>query len=184
MAKNTERKTGGKKHPGGRPRKYQSVAQLQSAIDSYFESTKKVTVTGLALHLGFNSRQSLINNEGYSEEFLDAIKRAKTRVEMYYEEHLVENNAAGSIFALKNFGWRDKQDFDHRVERVDDQILTIEDMKKSIRASEKAGTGIDYRSIEGSNREAKKSFADVGDEETGLDVRSIEEAENSRSLGS
>ncbi len=81
------------------------------------------------------------------------------------------------VFALKNFGWRDKQEFDHRVERVDDKILTIEDMKKSIRASEKAGTGIDYRSMEGSNREAKKSFADVGDEEAGLDVRSIEETE-------
>lgn len=177
MAKKTEQKNGGKKHPGGRPRKYQSVAQLQSAIDSYFESTKKVTVTGLALHLGFNSRQSLINNEGYSEEFLDAIKRAKTRVEMYYEEHLVESNAAGSIFALKNFGWRDKQEFDHRVERVDDKIVTIEEMKKCISEVEAAGTGIDYRSIEGSDRDVKKSIAEVEDVETGLDVRSIEEAE-------
>jgi len=53
------------KHPGGRPRKYQSVEQLQTAIDSYFESTEKLTVTGLALHLGFNSRQALVNNEGY-----------------------------------------------------------------------------------------------------------------------
>ena len=87
------------KHPGGRPRKYQSVEQLQTAIDSYFESTEKVTITGLALHLGFNSRQALSNYEGYSEEFHDAIKRAKSRVEMYYEEHLVESNAAGAIFA-------------------------------------------------------------------------------------
>ena len=38
---------------GGRPRKYQTVEQLQSAVDSYFESTEKYTVTGLALHLGF-----------------------------------------------------------------------------------------------------------------------------------
>jgi len=29
-----------KKHPGGRPRKYQTVEQLQAAIDCYFESTK------------------------------------------------------------------------------------------------------------------------------------------------
>jgi hypothetical protein len=173
MARKTEQKTGGKKHPGGRPRKYQSVEQLQSAIDSYFESTKKVTVTGLALHLGFNSRQSLINNEGYSEEFLDAIKRAKARVEMYYEEHLVESNAAGSIFALKNFGWRDKQEFDHRVERVG-ETLTLEEMKKRIREADEAGTGIDYRSIEGSDR---KSIAEVENVGAGLDVRSIEGAE-------
>jgi hypothetical protein len=79
------------KHPGGRPRKYQSVEQLQAAIDSYFESTEKVTITGLALHLGFNSRQALINYEGYEPEFHDAIKRAKSRVEAYYEEHLSRN---------------------------------------------------------------------------------------------
>jgi len=152
MAKKPGQKTGRKKHLGGRPRKYQSVEQLQSAIDSYFKSTKKVTVTGLALHLGFNSRQSLINNEGYSEEFLDAIKRAKTRVEMYYEEHLVESNAAGSIFALKNFGWKDTQEFDHRVKQVGEP-LTIEDMKKRIAEAEKVGlTGLDYRSIEGGSK--------------------------------
>jgi len=28
------------KNPGGRPRKYQSVEQLQAAIESYFESTE------------------------------------------------------------------------------------------------------------------------------------------------
>ena len=142
MTEKKEQKTNGKKHPGGRPRKYQNVEQLQAAIDSYFESTEKVTITGLALHLGFNSRQSLINNEGYSEEFLDTIKRAKLRVESYYEERLVENNAAGAIFALKNFRWSDKQEFDHRVERVDDKILTIEELKERIAELDNAGTGL------------------------------------------
>ncbi len=154
MAKKEEQKADGKKHPGGRPRKYQSVEQLQAAIDSYFESTEKVTVTGLALHLGLNSRQSLINNEGYSEEFLDAIKRAKLRVEMYYEEHLVESNAAGSIFALKNFGWRDKQEFDHRVEQVREP-LTIEELKKRMALYDKLNDGIDRKSIEGNGQVLK-----------------------------
>ena len=90
------------KHPGGRPRKYQSVEQLQAAIDSYFELTEKVTVTGLALHLGFNSRQALINYEVYSEEFHDAIKRAKLMVEAYYEERLVGSHAAGAIEAASD----------------------------------------------------------------------------------
>ncbi len=136
-----EQQTEEGKHPGGRPRKYQTVEQLQAAIDDYFETTKKVTVTGLALHLGFNSRQSLINNEGYSEEFLDAIKRAKSRIEAYYEEHLVGKYAGGSIFALKNFGWKDKQNFEHRVEQVD-KILTIEELKEHIAEVENAGTGL------------------------------------------
>ena len=94
----------------GRPRLYSTPEEMQIVIDTYFETTEKVTVTGLALHLGFNSRQSLLNYEGYSEEFLDTMKRAKSRVEAYYEEHLVGNNAAGSIFALKNFGWTDKHE--------------------------------------------------------------------------
>jgi len=31
-----------------------------------------------------------------NSEFLDTIKRAKSRVEMYYEEHLVESNVVGT----------------------------------------------------------------------------------------
>ena len=130
------------KHPGGRPRKYQTVEQLQAAIDRYFESTEKYTVTGLALHLGFSSRQSLINYEGYSEEFFDAIKRAKLRVEVYYEERLVENNPAGAIFALKNFGWNDKREFDHKIERDDEVVLAVEDIKQRIAEIENAGTAL------------------------------------------
>lgn len=123
-----------------RPRKYQSVKQLQDAIDSYFDLSLKPTVTGLALHLGFNSRQSLLNNEGYSEEFLDAIKRAKLRIEIYYEEHLVGHNAAGSIFALKNFGWRDRQEL--VTERTEVEQLEIEQIKERIKDLEGAGDGI------------------------------------------
>jgi len=54
------------------------------------------------------------------------------------------------------------------------ETLTLEEMKKRIKAAEKAGTGIDQRSIEGGNREVKKSIAEVEDVGTGLDVQSIE----------
>jgi len=54
------------------------------------------------------------------------------------------------------------------------KTLTLEEMKERIRAYEKAGTGIDYRSIEGSDRQAKKSIAEAENVGTGLDVRSIE----------
>ncbi len=96
------------KHAGGRPRKYESPDQMQAGIDKYFDEAEKITICGLALALGFVSRNSLLDYEDYSEEFFRTIKRAKARVEQYYEEHLVANNAAGSIFALKNFGWQDK----------------------------------------------------------------------------
>ncbi len=92
--------------------------------------------------MGFSSRQSLINYEGYSEEFFDAIKRAKLRVEVYCEERLVENNPSGAIFALKNFGWSDKQEFDHKIERGDEVVLTVEDIKERIAELENAGTAL------------------------------------------
>ena len=102
--------------PGGRPRKYKNVKTLQKAIDDYFQTEDKVTITGLALHLGFATRQSLLNNEGYSDEFLDTIKKAKTRVENYYEKALMGNHATGAIFALKNFDWNDKKEIEHSGE--------------------------------------------------------------------
>ena len=69
-------------------------------------------------------------------------------MEAYYEERLVENHAAGAIFALKNFGWNDKQEFEHKVERVS-EILTIDEIKERIAEVEAAGTGIDVMSIQG-----------------------------------
>lgn len=105
-----------KKHAGGRPRKYDSPEQMQIAIDDYFAKTTKITICGLALHLGFVSRQSFLDYSGYSEEYSDTIKAGKARIEQYYEEHLVESGAAGSIFALKNFKWSDKQEIDIKVE--------------------------------------------------------------------
>ena len=101
------------KHPGGRPRIYKSPEQMQEAIDDYFATTEIPTVCGLALHLGFNSRQSMFSYEGYSSKYLDTIKRAKARVERYLEESLQKQAAAGTIFNLKNnFGWVDKTEQD------------------------------------------------------------------------
>ena len=93
-----------------RPRKYKSVKTMQKAIRDYFDKTEKITICGLALHLGFNSRQSLLDYEGYSDEFMDTLRTAKMRVEAYYEEHLLGSNASGVVFALKNFKWRDKSE--------------------------------------------------------------------------
>lgn len=120
------------KHPGGRPRLFDDPAKLEAAITDYFEPTvdlyaetkaglvktgerKEIrsnpTITGLAYHLGFESRQSFYDYEEI-EEFSYIIKRARLRVEMGYEESLKGNNVAGSIFALKNMGWKDKTETD------------------------------------------------------------------------
>ena len=86
---------------------------MQKAIDAYFDSTDTITVCGLALALGFSQRKSFLDYEGYGPEFCNTIKAAKLRVEAAYEERLAGGNAAGPIFALKNFGWTDKQEIEH-----------------------------------------------------------------------
>lgn len=97
----------------GRPAKYNSPDEIQSAIDKYWEQAgDKPTITGLALFLGFESRQSFYKYEK-DGEFCYIIKKARLHVESIYESKLHSNNAAGPIFALKNFGWSDKQEVEH-----------------------------------------------------------------------
>jgi DNA-packaging protein gp3 len=98
---------------GGRPAIFESVEQLEKAIAEYFDTTVKKTITGLAYHLGFESRQSFYDYQD-REEFSYSIKRARLRIEMYYEEKLTENNCTGPIFALKNMSWKDKTEVDNR----------------------------------------------------------------------
>jgi hypothetical protein len=113
--------------PAGRPSKISSVEELEEKVNDYFENcpTKDVTVgdavvgvpvptiTGLALHLGFESRQSFYDYES-KPEFAYAIKRARLMVENEYEMALqVSRSPTGAIFALKNMGWSDKQEIAH-----------------------------------------------------------------------
>jgi hypothetical protein len=96
----------------GRPLKFKSVKELQKKIDSYFALTPKDewTITGLALALD-TYRQTLINYEG-KEDFVDTIKKAKQKVENGYEIDLKKYGRTGTIFALKNFDWKDKTEQD------------------------------------------------------------------------
>ena len=98
----------------GHPPIYDSPEKLQVAIDAYFDNTpdKKQTITGLCLHLGFESRQSFYDYEK-REGFSYTIRKARLRIETGYEELLKDGAGAGPIFALKNFGWSDKQEIDH-----------------------------------------------------------------------
>ena len=102
---------------GGRPLKFQSVDELQKAIDSYFADCVRdeipFTITGLALALD-TTRKTLIEYED-RPEFVNAIKKAKTRVENYAEIRLFSSSPTGAIFALKNFDWKDKSEVDNNT---------------------------------------------------------------------
>lgn len=100
----------------GRPLKYKTVEELQEVIDAYFAlNPERPTVTGLALHLGFNSRKSFYNYEE-RPEFLHTIKSATLRIESMHEANLYNGASTGSIFWLKNREWTDKQEQVHSGE--------------------------------------------------------------------
>lgn len=65
------------------------------------------TISGLALHLGFESRAGFEEYER-SGQFATALKRARLRVEAEYEKTLL-TSTSGAIFALKTLGWLDKE---------------------------------------------------------------------------
>ena len=100
----------------GRPRLVSTPDEFDERVDTYIQwcRTKEepVLLTGLILALGLSSKQSFYRYEDYPE-FSDSVKRAKLLVEMEYEKRLnTFNSATGPIFALKNFGWSDKQELD------------------------------------------------------------------------
>jgi hypothetical protein len=115
----------------GRPPLFESSIQMSEKISQYFQEhlpyeveledggTKMVfpnpiTITGLCLYLGFESRQSFYDYEE-KKEFSYIIKRARLVIESMYEEYLQSKNPTGSIFALKNMSWTDKSEIDHNV---------------------------------------------------------------------
>lgn len=114
---------------GGRPPAYKDCEEMQEKINQYFADppTKKHTtkegdvidvpflsITGLALWLGFESRQSFYDYEK-KDGFTYTIKRARALIENEYEFMLQKGNTAGAIFALKNFGWDDKRVIENNI---------------------------------------------------------------------
>ena len=93
-----------------RPLVFETPEEMQKAISEYLaEQSACLTITGLAYHLGFESRQSFYDYEK-REAFSYTVKRARMFIENEYEKLLRSGNVTGAIFALKNFGWTDKQE--------------------------------------------------------------------------
>ena len=99
--------------PIGRPRLIDSPEQMLEMGNAYFDECKAneqpILVTGLVLALGLSSRESLIEY-GKRTEYSDTVKALKTVCENFAETRLYGNNPTGAIFALKNYGWSDKQE--------------------------------------------------------------------------
>lgn len=98
----------------GRPPMYNTPEELIKKIKEYFsQDDSKITITGLCLFLGFESRQSFYDYEE-KKEFTYIIKRARLVIESEYEERLQGNNPTGAIFVLKNMDWSDKSEIEQK----------------------------------------------------------------------
>lgn len=97
------------KHAGGRPLIFDSPEKLLEAITAYFDGTERPTLAGLAYGLGID--RSTLYNYAERDQFFHIIKKARERIEAAYEERLVwDNSPTGTIFALKNMGWKDRNE--------------------------------------------------------------------------
>ena len=143
-----------KKSHGGRPPKFKTREEIQEKIDQYFvecegvpyvdedgrplrtekgdilyeKAPKPPTVTGLALALGFLSRQALLNYQD-KKEFNDTITRAKMTCEEYAERRLFDRDGVnGAKFNLiSNFkGWSDKPAADEKDKTNSDMLALAE----------------------------------------------------------
>ncbi|UZT82914.1 terminase small subunit [Caproicibacterium sp. BJN0003] len=136
----------------GRPRKYKNSDEMQEAIDQYFDKCegnplldddgkavlnkwghpiildrRPPTVTGLALALGFNSRQALLNYQARSKAFNDTLTRAKSRCEEYAEARLYDKDGSnGAKFSLANNfkGWSEHPEAQQSAVVVEDDPIT------------------------------------------------------------
>lgn len=120
--------------------KYRTAEEMATAIDAYFKDcegkilkdengqavTDKYgvpvivgdhppTVTGLALWLGFKTRQTLLNYQARTKAFDEVLTIAKSRCEEYAERRLYDRDGVnGAKFSLTNNfkGWNDKPNAD------------------------------------------------------------------------
>jgi hypothetical protein len=144
------------KNLGGRPPLYNTPEELEAKIAEYFESVKPktvdnpdgtvttffgepVTISGLAFYLGFESRQSFYDQDK-REGFSYLIKKYRLKVESEYEKSLQSKNPAGSIFALKNMGWKDTQEIKHEVQKSFFNLDPLADDSPNPSASEDSPT--------------------------------------------
>lgn len=113
----------------GKPPIYSSPEDMELKINDFFDSLidekqeykKRPTITGLALYLGFDSRSTFYEYKK-NIEYSYMLKRASLVIEMSYEEMLLSKTCTGSIFALKNMGWKDSQE----IEVKEDEKLPID----------------------------------------------------------
>ena len=154
----SEETVAGKVKPGaGRPPRYKTRGEMEAKIEAYFKGCEgepardpgngslilnkwgevvyinqhPPTVTGLALALGFRSRQALLNYQYRNAGFNEALEIAKARIQQYAEERLYDRDGCrGAQFTLQNNfkGWDgERRDGGGDIEDLSPLVKLLED---------------------------------------------------------
>lgn len=111
---------------GGRPPVFETPEQLEEKCLEYFnsciENGEKATITGLTLFVGFCSRSSWDDYEK-RDMFSYIVKRANLTVQCSYEN----SGTTFDMFALKNMGWKDKQEVEQTIKDITPPKITYSD---------------------------------------------------------
>lgn len=122
------------KRPVGRPLKIQTLEELETKIDEYFNNCdakqKPYTMSGLALALDID-RDTLMNYED-KVEYVGTIARAKERCHEFAEGQLFGKAANGAAFSLKNnWGWEDRSKVEQETKGIQKIEIEIVDSVKT-----------------------------------------------------
>lgn len=114
----------------GRPLKIETPEQMEKILNEYFETTdeSKITITGICLALGVD--KSTFYDYESREGYKDIVRQARMIVENSYEISLRENGRTGDIFALKNFGWKDKMEVETNKQELSKLDELLQEIKK------------------------------------------------------
>jgi len=116
----------------GRPPLFKTPQEMEDAMNEYFDhcdnrirhvydkksgnvieiiDPEPYTMAGLAYSIGMD--RTTLYNYNQKDEFIDTIKKARNKVQLDVERRLMEGQATGAIFNLKNnFGYVDKTETD------------------------------------------------------------------------
>ena len=156
MAQKQEQKTSRNKHPGGRPSEYKP--EYVEKVDEYIQlsleqektTTELPTLVGLAIYLD-KVVNTLKNWSKKHPEFLTALRK----LQAYQERELINrgllgtyNSTIAKLILSSNHMMTERIDQTSGDEPMREP-LTEEELLEQLKRVKEAGTGIDWRSING-----------------------------------
>ena len=103
-------------------------AYLEKHDNQYPLEPKKPTTSGLAMFLGFASRNDM-NDVQQDGAYALIIRRGISMIEEYFEQELYSAHCGGAKFWLKNHGWVESQPKDFGTDKVFNVMIEAETVK-------------------------------------------------------